>query len=241
MGNYGYTNLSTLNNYLDIGKSEITGCCKRLMCFNEEVLSNISDYVNENFLKSKFAHRKYYEDGSFRAMYHCERIVHSQINYLDAFRMYVFYKIDNSSLRNLHGINITKLVESREKESSCLLQQCKIEGEKSYIIISDGNINGIKCIGKRDRQYETIKLRADELRKYLKIAMNIKVIKDIESYIMMFGIENIEERCTAISDDTKFLVNCYEACIASIKRCNYEEFDLEIDRTNGRKILGDAF
>ncbi len=234
-------NLSTLNNYLEIGKSEITGCCKRLMCFNEEVLSNISDYVSENFLKSKFAHRKYYEDGSFRAMYHCERIVHSQITYLDAFRMYVFYRIDNTLLRDLHRINITKLVEIREKQSAFFQQQCKIQGEKSYIIISDGNITGIRCISKKDGQYETIEFCDNEIRKYLKTAMNIKVIKDIESYIMMFGIKNIEQRCTAISEDTKFLVNCYEACISSIKGCNYEKFDLEIDQTNGRKILGDVF
>ena len=70
--------------------------------------------------------------------------------------------------------------------------------------------------------------------------MNIKVIKDIESYIMMFGIERIEERCTSISEDTKFLVNCYEACISRIKKCNYEDFDLEINQANGRKLLGDV-
>lgn len=233
-------NLSTLNNYLKIGKNEVTSCCKRLMCFNEEVLSTIPDYVDDSFLKSKFAHRKYYDDGTFRAMYHCERIVHSQISYLDAFRMYVFYRIDNSPLRNLHRVNITKLVEIKEEELSSLLQQCNVQGEKSYIIISDGNIQGIKCISKTDRRFEMIEFCDDEIRKYLKIAMNIKVIKDIESYIMMFGIERIEERCTSISEDTKFLVNCYEACISRIKKCNYEDFDLEINQANGRKLLGDV-
>lgn len=234
-------NLSKLNNYLRIGKSEVTSCCKRLMCFNEEVLSTIPEFVNDSFLKSKFAHRKYYEDGSFRAMYHCERIVHSQISYLDAFRMYVFYMIDNCKLKNLNSINITKLVEIKEEQFPSLSQQCNVQGEREYIIISDGKIQGVRCINKTVRRYEMIDICDNEIKKYLKIAMNIKIIKDIESYIIMFGIRKNEERCTSISEDTKFLVSCYEACISHIQKCNYENFDLEINQANGRKILEEIF
>lgn len=234
-------NLSKLNNYLIIDKSEVTNCCKRLMCFNEEVLSTIPDYENDSYLKSKFAHRKYYEDGSFHAMYHCERIVHSQISYLDAFRMYVFYLIDNSILKTLHRTNIAKLVEIEEEQTPFLSLRCQLQGEKDYIIISEGEIHGINCINKSDGQNEMIELDDDEIRKYLKIEMNIKIIKDIENYIKMFGIRNIEERCTSISEDTKYLVSCYEACISHIKECNYEKFDLEINQANGKKILGEIF
>lgn len=234
-------NLSKLNNYLNIDKSEVTSCCKRLMCFNEEVLSTIPDYINDNFLKSKFAHRKYYEDGSFRAMYHCERIVHSQISYLDAFRMYVFYIIDNTTLKSLHQTNITKLIELKEEQCPSLSQRCKVQGKKDYIIISNDRTCGIKCINKLDKQNEIIESCDNEIKKYLKVAMNIKIIKDIENYIMMFGIRKIEERCTSISGDTEFLVSCYEACISHIQDCNYEDFDLEINQANGKIILEDIF
>lgn len=237
--------LEKLDKYLALEKEEVTQCCKRLLCFNEEVISNLSDFSGNNFLKSKFVHRKYYEEGNYRGMYHCERIVHSQITYMDAFRMHVFYEIDHSRIGLFDGINITKLITlflakirsygrlSEDRQN--MINKLKNAKER-VLICKKGNVK-IKCIFGGNTSAIEIGLSELELKKLLKTIMNVKIITDIQEYISMFGIKDPSKRCTATSEDTIYLAGCYDACIEAIEQSNYETFDLEINQSNGKKIM----
>lgn len=239
--------VDTLENYLSITRKEITDCCDRLMCFNEEFLSKIPDYKGNNFLNSKFAHRKYYDDGSYKSMYHCERIVHSQVTYLDAFRKYCFYLVDNctnNELLKMDGLNISRLIKlvlnivnSQRYFTPVQFSSLKNSNSAEYIFTWNENNKGILYENKKTKREEMVHFSKEEICRILKIALNRILVNKISQYISMFGLKNASDRKTSISKNTEYLASCYTACVGYLYEKGFDDFEIEINRENGNELL----
>ena len=235
-------NTSKLIHYIKEVRNEITSCCTRLSAFHETVFSNISDYSGAKFLESKLAWQKPTDFGNTVTMYHCERIVHANIGYLDSLRMYSFYRIDellnNVSLPK--GTDISGIIFSLNKPvfSKIQLDANLRRTDNVRYIISDHSEDGdliIQCLSDSDTLYSRIPLAV--FVNYSKMVINQLIINQIHQYIWMFGLSGNRKGSALYSENTVFLVSCYECCISEISNSGFTNFSAPIDRRHGEPLL----
>lgn len=238
--------LSKLETYIENVKKEVTDCCNRLLRYNHEIITQVPEFKGSNFLSSKFSHWKIDEDGNMSAMYHGERLIHSQIGYLDSGRMFVLDLLNSrisTIYKNMNGFNlkrIMKLVLSSDRPISCVPDE-KIEIMKNHIddntyllILKEKILVQYIC---NDKTRVKVEITLEQLSDILKNAINRLFIAKEVSYIELFGLKDANKKVTEISPGTFLIVECYEACIQYIKDRNYENYTLEINQMNGRNIL----
>ena len=75
---------------------KVKDCCQKLKIFYETIFVEELEYSDEEFLGSRFAFHKF-DDSEYKvkSMFHGERIIHSHISYLDAFRKYAIMQETN--------------------------------------------------------------------------------------------------------------------------------------------------
>lgn len=244
-------NSNSVFSYIDDVRKEENACCTKLKAFYTNIFESVDGYKGEGFLSSKFAWRKLTKRYGLIRMFHCERIIHSQISYLDTFRKYVFYSLDsvvnkggfdsdidvteamqkqircnadgaiaNNGIINQNGI-VRYICKRREKESTGNKKTCTVACKKE-----EGRYSSTV----------TTEISLVEMVDALKTLMNYKLIKEIQKYINMFGVQKKRSEDAMYSSTTEFLVDCYNCCIDSIIKENYADYNTPVDRKTGEKI-----
>lgn len=250
-----WCNLDVINTLFKEQRKEIRDCCSRLYRFFIDVFEKIPEYKGEAYLQSNFAAVKYsLSRKSISKMYHCERIIHSNIGYINRLRFYVFYIMDNV---------IQKAGFDKEVDIKVLLAWfSKIDGSLQKCWPNDIHPNKItKCIllKKEDLQngMQTMRIvlkdeKEKEIEKsiplsdciqIIKACLNAKLVDVIINYIRMFGISGIhgvpsEKPCAMHSVSTEMLCKAFMACITDvIQPSGYTDFVTPIDAYTGNEII----
>lgn len=244
--------INNVTSYIREVRNEAVICCSRLMVFYQEVFAPIIDFQGENFLKSKFAWHKLTESQTLIRMFHCERIVHSQIGYLDAVRMYAFYRLDEIENRGYVNKNVDITVSIKEAAKLCgeslLFKDTALKrndvnkvillskGDKSSNVDESDKIEVLCQFA--DGTSAKIEANLHDVITTVKISLNCRLVNQIRDYIKMFGIKSNKNKCAMFSKSTEFLVACYECCIDDvIVPSAYSNFEFPIDRKNGEPLL----
>lgn len=226
---------------------EVKKCCKKLYSFFKNVLDISDEFKRDNFLNTKFASKKIANEYSRESrMFHCERIIYSNIGYLDRFRFYVFDLLD--SVVNKGGFNkdidikrtvclLTRVGKQAyvnwpkevftEKMCSCILRKTEnLERQRIYIEFGNG-------------QQIDIEQSLEDIIILLKACLNVRVVDGIVSFMNMFGLQN-KKPFTAYSNGTPKLCEMLNACIEKrIKTAGYLDFKSHIDVKTGKEILSE--
>lgn len=225
-------------------RKEVLECCKRLHLFFEEVFEKIDEFKDKRFLDTKFASIKVSTtQKTVSRMYHCEKIIYSNIGYLDSFRFFVFYMMD-SVLHNGGFEYDTDVTEILKKEY--LLTPNFKEKFKDGIFS-----NKIKCAVLKSRdgehvieiQYEdknvmNYVVELEIVIKMIKIIYNKVLIDAIKDFIKMFGLKPSEEEISKHSEGTNNICNAFHACINyNIVPSGYEDFKTPITYRSGEQIM----
>lgn len=90
------SNINNVERVLDGVFQEVVKCIKKVSLFYKVVFEGKNQFTHEDFLGSKFAWHKIQENTNIvNSMFHGERIMHSHIGYLNAFRKYAFHILDD--------------------------------------------------------------------------------------------------------------------------------------------------
>lgn len=111
-------------------------CWSKLKKFYVTIFQNQCKYRISDFLGSKFVYHGRNDDYSLSTpLFHIERVVHSHISYLDAFRRYAFYLID-----------INNNVEKEKLEEKKIINERLTKYIEDYIAILDNPKDNDKII-----------------------------------------------------------------------------------------------
>lgn len=242
-----WCNLKVVNNIFRNQKREIRNCCIRLHRFFNDIINEIPEYKGNGFLESDFASAKYsITRKNISKMYHCERIIHSNIGYVNRLRFYTSYVMDGVLEKNGfdEDVDITMLLSWYPQANSDLnklwpngitpnqIAKCvllKREGElsfmqKVYILTKSGEIT------------EAL-MSLNSCIKIIKVCLNARLVNIIKNYMEMFGIPS-GQQCAVYSESTKALCNAFYACITeNIESSGYTDFESQIDAATGNEIL----
>ncbi len=246
------TDVIDVTSYIKDVRNETVICCSRLMVFYQQVFASIEEFQGEEFLRSKFAWRKLSENQSLIRMYHCERVIHSQIGYLDAVRMYAFFRIDEVNKKGYFEKNvdvtaiirdIIKLKGENRIISEQIFNRRDIERytvlalSKNKLISDSNNEVEMLCL-LADEKYIQTKVSLQNIITAIKVSINYRLVTQIQCYIKMFGMKGNKDKCAMYSNNTEFLVECYECCIKDvIIPSGYLNFEQAIDRRSGERLI----
>lgn len=185
-------------------------------------------------------------------MYHCERIIHSNIGYVNRLRFYVAYIMDGVLQKNGfdEDVNIKIL----------LTWFPYIDKSVQKLWPDDADPNRMKkCIllkknaGQQEIQRIWIKMdNGEEIErsiplqdciKIIKTCLNAKLVDVIKNYIRMFGIPGLRgisggKQCAIHSSSTEKLCKAFMACITdAIETSGYTDFETQIDAITGSAII----
>lgn len=73
---------------------EVEECWRKLMKFYVEIFEKKCKYTIDSFLGSRYVYHNKNDEYIKRPLFHIERVAHSHISYLDAFRMYAFWILE---------------------------------------------------------------------------------------------------------------------------------------------------
>ncbi len=129
---------------------EVEECWKKLMNFYVEVFEKKCNYTVDKYLGSKFVYHNNHDDFIQRPLFHIERVAHSHISYLDAFRMYSFWVLDNSDDNAESILDRKKAVNKKLVESINNYIRLISEGENVRSSYTSNNLieNYKRCITK---------------------------------------------------------------------------------------------
>lgn len=234
----------------------IRDCCSRLYRFFINVFDEIPEYKGEAYLQSKFAAIKFsINRRSISRMYHCERIIHSNIGYVNRLRFYVFYIMDQVlmdqgfdeevEIKNLLAgfFRIDRSLQARwpddvqpNKITRCiLLKKDDLTGEIQRMRIQLKTERGEKELERS--------LPLSDCIQIIKSCINVKLVDVIINYIRMFGLSGIrgissEKPCAMHSQSTESLCRAFMACITDvIEPSGYTDFKTSIDASTGNEII----
>ena len=239
----------------------IRDCCSRLYRFFINVFDEIPEYKGEAYLQSKFAAIKFsINRRSISKMYHCERIIHSNIGYVNRLRFYVFYIMDQVlmdqgfdeevEIKNLLAgfFRIDRSLQARwpddvqpNKITRCiLLKKDDLTGEIQRMRIQLKTERGEKELERS--------LPLSDCIQIIKSCINVKLVDVIINYIRMFGLSGIrgissEKPCAMHSQSTESLCRAFMACITDvIEPSGYTDLKhpstLRPETRSSRKITG---
>lgn len=224
---------------------EVKGCCKRLYKYFRDVLEITDEFKRDKFLNTKFASKTISDTyDSVSKMFHCERIIYSNIGYLDRFRFYAFEMLDLVVKKGGfdRDIDIKKLI--------CLFSKINREAYEDWpkeicnekicrCILKKGEIAGAQqvCIDMEENKEITIELSLEKVVDLLKTCLNVRMVEAINSFIDMFGLDK-KEQFTAYSKGTPKICNAFLACINKrIKNSDFRDFTTQINVPTGEQII----
>lgn len=248
-----WCDLHRINNIFKEQRKVIRDCCSRLYRFFTDVFNTLPEYKDDAYLQSSFAAIKYSSTRkSISKMYHCERIIHSNIGYVNRLRFYVFYVMDDVLQKNgfSEDVDIKTLLswfphidKSVQKFWPDDIYPNRI---KSCILLKkntdQGNMQKMWISMENGEEVERVILLQNCIQ-IIKACLNAKLVDVIKNYIRMFGIPGIHgisggEQYAMYSSSTKRLCDAFAACITDvIEPSGYTDFETQIDAYTGTEII----
>lgn len=240
-------NLKKIEKLIRNERREVANCCKRLFLFFKDVFERIDEFKGKNFLKTKFASIKVSDNKrSISRMYHCEKIIYSNIGYLDNFRFFAFYILDQILQQGCFesDIDVTYIVRKvREGNKDFIeaISKTLISGYVQSVIIKrnfdETKSNQTIEIRKNNGQVEICEVPLNLLVKMIKIGYNKVIIDSIVELMRLFGFYN-GKQITMYSNGTENIYKAFDACINSIiASSKYDDFKTRISTEEGERIL----
>lgn len=240
-------NLKKIEKLIRNERREVANCCKRLFLFFKDVFERIDEFKGKNFLKTKFASIKVSDNKrSITRMYHCEKIIYSNIGYLDNFRFFAFYILDQILQQGCFesDIDVTYIVRKvREGNKDFIeaISKTLISGYVQSVIIKrnfdETKSNQTIEIRKNNGQVEICEVPLNLLVKMIKIGYNKVIIDSIVELMRLFGFYN-GKQITMYSNGTENIYKAFDACINSIiASSKYDDFKTRISTEEGERIL----
>lgn len=234
--------ISKIESIIKEERKEVINCCKRLFLFFSDVFGKLDEFKGENFLDTKFASIKVSQtQKSVSRMYHCEKIIYSNIGYIDSFRFFVFYILDQTEKSGgfKTDVDITtffdKVIICNRRLKDKFPKEFFDHEDKHIILKRNSEENNIKLIRKNTyTNYFTIPLH--DIINVIKICYNKSLVDSIIEYMKLFGFHG-GEQSTAYSIGTKNICKAFDACINyKIIPSKYEDFNTPITLAHGEKI-----
>lgn len=250
-----WCNLDMINNIFKEQRRVIRDCCSRLYRFFTDIFNTLPEYKGDAYLQSDFAAIKYSASRkSLSKMYHCERIIYSNIGYINRLRFCVSHVMDEVLQRNGFDEDvdiktllawfpqINKSVQKLWPEDiypskiiKCvLLKRSNKQSNMQKMKIMMNNADG--------REIEKFILLSDCIQ-IIKACLNAKLVDVIKNYISMFGLSGIPgissgEQYAMHSSNTEKLCRAFMACITDvIQPSGYTDFETQIDAVTGNEII----
>lgn len=248
-----WCDLGMINVIFKTQKKEIRDCCSRLYKFFTDIFSLMPEYSGDAFLQSDFAAIKYSTTRkSVSKMYHCERIIHSNIGYVNRLRFYVSNVMDDVLLEGGFDkdVDIKTLISWFPKIDKNL-QKCwpdDVNPDKIHKClllkrdIDNCGIQKMQISMKNGRKIEK-SISLSDCIQIIKACLNAKLVDVIKNYICMFGLSGIKgissgKQYAMYSSSTKNLCEAFMACITNvIEPSGYTDFKTQIDAYTGNEII----
>lgn len=248
-----WCNLDRINSIFKEQRKVIRDCCSRLYRFFTDIFSTLPEYKGDAYLQSNFAAIKYsITRKSISKMYHCERIIHSNIGYVNRLRFYVIYVMDGVLQKNGfdEDVNIKTLLSwfpyIDESVQKLWPDDVHLNKIKKCILLQksakQGDMQRIKIKMENGEEIERSIPLADCIQ-IIKTCLNAKLVDVIKNYIRMFGISGLHgisggEQCVMHSSSTEKLCEAFMACITDvIEPSGYTDFETQIDAFTGSEII----
>jgi hypothetical protein len=245
-----WCDLKEINKIFKLQRKEITNCCKRLYKFFMDIFEKMPEFSGGAFLKSDFAAIKYsYTKKDITRMYHCERILHSNIGYVNRLRFYVAHimdeVLDKKGFEN--DVDITLLLSyypSNCEKLDCLCPE-NIKPNKigKCILVKKANEDNYEILQKVLIKMKNcsdnicIEMPLESCIQIIKACINARLVKAIKKYIGMFGIDS-GKQCAMYSESTKYLCIAFMACInEKIQPSGYMDLKTPIDAVTGTELI----
>lgn len=223
-------------------KKEVTECCKRLYLFFGEVFDKMEEFKGKNFLGTKFASIKASETKkTVSRMYHCEKIIYSNVGYLDSFRFFVFYIFDDVMRSGGFDVDvdITEIVNRTNKNLKKMLPTELFDLENKKIVLKKKSAESIVKIHKNSGATQQCVVSLNIIIRMIKVCYNKSIVDSIIDLMRMFGFYN-GAQCAKYSDGTKNIYEAFDACISrNIIPSGYEDFVTHITYDEGEKIIAE--
>lgn len=226
-------------------RKEVTECCKRLFIFSKDVFNTLDEFKEKNFLDTKFASIKVSATKkSVSRMYHGEKVIYSGIGYLDSFRFFIFYTMNQ--IENNGGfttdVDITdffkKIIAYKLRFNSDFPREFFDSTIKCIILKRKGNDQKVE-LHMKDGNVMNYRVSLHTIIEIIKVCYNRSIIDIIKEYMKLFGFYG-GKKSTMCSGGTDKICKAFEACINyKISKSQYEDFDTPITYTIGEKLLAD--
>ena len=236
-------NIRRIETLIKNEKKEVSECCKRLYLFFAEVFDNIDEFKGKNFLGTKFASVKMSTTKkSVSRMYHCEKIIYSNIGYLDSFRFFVFHLADEV-VRNggfETDVDITDIINKINICNKGFKKQLPgelFDFENKRIVVKQKSANPIVEISKTNGNVKKCNVSIDVISKMIKVCYNKSIIDFMIGFMRLFGFYN-GVQTAKYSNGTNDIVAAFDACINyKIIPSQYEDFITHVTYKEGEQIL----
>ena len=223
-------------------KVEVSDCCKRLFLFFKDVFNTVEEFKDRNFLDTKFASIKVSATKkSVSRMYHGEKVIYSNIGYLDHFRFFIFYSMDQ--VENNGGfetdVEITdffrKITHCNKSYKEILPKEFFDQDNEKIILKKKAECQELELHRKNGNILEyTVSLST--IIEIIKITYNKSLVDLIIEYMKLFGLHS-GKQITAYSGGTEKICQAFDACINyKIIPSKYKNFDTPITYDAGEKI-----
>jgi len=236
-------NIRRIEKIIKNERKEVSECCKRLYLFFAEVFDQIDEFKGKNFLDTKFASIKMSSTKkSVSRMYHCEKIIYSNIGYLDSFRFFVFYSADEV-VRNggfNTDVDITDIVNKVQNFNKSFKEQFPedfYDCENKRIVLKRKRAEQVVEVYKTNGNIKRCVVSIDIIMKTVKVCYNKSIIDSIIELLKLFGFYN-GVQSAKYSNGTNDIFARFDACINhNIIPSKYEDFVTQITYGEGERIL----
>lgn len=224
-------------------RKEVSDCCKHLYLFFQDVFDKLDEFKNRNFLETKFASVKASENKkTISRMFHCEKIIYSNVGYLDSFRFFIFYILDEVELVGgfARDVEITDIVNKINGFANVYKNSFPKEflhQENKKIIVRQ---NQISCVELQSYNGDTQEFNVplNIIIKMIKVCYNKSIIDSIIELMRMFGFYK-GKQCAKYSNGTPNIYLAFDACIKQIVSAKYEDFRTPIAYEVGERIMAE--
>lgn len=238
-------NIRSVEKRIKDERKEVLGCCKRLHLFFDDVFEKIDGFRGNDFLGTKFASVKVSStQKTMSRMYHCEKIIYSNIGYLDSFRFFVFYMMDTVEKDNgfESDVEITEIVRKYSNFSKCVLEEFPkemLDSSVKRIVLKKKNEEQVIELQYDDGSIKQSVVQLNTVIRAIKICYNKTLIEAIVEFMKMFGFYHGNE-VAKHSNGTKNICYAFDACIYdNIIPSGYGDFETHITYETGEQILAD--
>lgn len=227
-------------------RKEVVDCCKRLYLFFTDVFDKIPEFKGKNFLNTNFVSMKVSESrNSVSRMYHCEKIVYSNIGYLDRFRFFVFYLLDEVERNGGFDVDVditdfVSKITNCNREFKENLPKEFFENISKRIILKQKSETQIAEVCQKNGEKKSYIVSLNIVVKMIKICYNKSIVDNIIELMKLFGFRN-GHQSTVYSEGTIRICQLFDGCIDyKIIPSKYEDFYTHITVEDGEKICAEV-